>query len=98
MNNNQIQQKNKPQFFTDFDLQDLSDDLQDASDFSGLDKLEQQKNFFQQDLSLYEKPVEKKQTSNNIESCGISYGHCNIEMPALDEYDLEDEFFLQFGL
>lgn len=91
MNNNQIQPQNKPQCFTDFDLQDVSE-------FSCLDKPKQQTNFFQQDLSLFEKPAEQKQASNNIEDCGISYGHCNIEMPALDEYDLGDEFFLQFGL
>ena len=91
MNNNQIQPKDKPQFFTDFDLQSISD-------FSCLDKPKQQTNFFQQDLSLHGKPVEKKQASNNIAFRGITYGHCNIEMPALDEFDFGDEFFIQFGL
>ncbi len=88
MNNNQIQLKDKPQFFTDFDLPEVSD-------FSCLDKPEKQTNFFQQDLSLTQKPLPKKQATKNF---AITYGHCNIEMPALDEYDFEDEFFLQFGL
>lgn len=88
MNNNQIQFKNKPQFFTDFDSSA-------GSDFSCLDISKQQTNFFQQDLSPTPNPVAAQQPAKNFV---IIYGHCNIEMPALDEFDLDDEFFIQFGL
>lgn len=88
MNNNQIQLKNKPQFFTDFDVLEVSN-------FSCLDAPNKQTNFFQEDLSLTHQPLPQKKVTKN---CVIIYGHCNIEMPALDEFDLEDEFFLQFGL